>query len=171
MKHILTLLALISVFTSNSFGQKLEIGQKAPNIIQNSLTGQLLNLDSLKGQMVLIDFWASWCAPCRKETPYLVEAYRKYKDADFKNGKGFTIFSVSLDSKKEKWNEAIVKDNMSWPYQVSDLTGPLNKAAQLYKVKSIPANFLMDGEGIIIAVNLRGDELLRQLKKLKKGIF
>lgn len=146
----------------------LNLGNKAPEFEMMGTNDQPLKLSSLKGKMVLIDFWASWCMPCRAENPSVVEAYNKYQTTEFKEGKGFTVLSVSLDSKKEAWIKAIEKDGLKWPYHVSDLMGWNNAVAQRYNITTIPNNFLINGEGIIVAKNLRGENLLMKIESLKK---
>lgn len=138
------------------------VGEDAPDISLTDPSGKTLSLSSLKGKVVLIDFWASWCGPCRRENPNVVKIYNKYKD------KGFTIFSVSLDKTKENWVQAIQADNLSWPSHVSDLKGWSSSAAALYGVKGIPATFLVGKDGKIIAVNLRGESLDAELQKIYK---
>lgn len=135
-------------------------GAVAPDISQQDTEGKQRKLSDLKGQIVLLDFWASWCGPCRRENPNVVKLYNKYKD------KGFTVFSVSLDNKKDRWLGAIEKDNLEWPDHVSDLKGWGNVAAKQYGVSSIPTTFLIDKEGKIIGKNLRGFALEAKLKEI-----
>lgn len=119
-----------------------------------------MKLSDLQGQVVLLDFWASWCGPCRAENPNVVKNYQKYKDA------GFTVMSVSLDSNKDKWLAAIAADQLNWPNHVSDLGGWKSKVAQLYGVNSIPFTILLDKEGRVIATNLRGAALEQTLQQI-----
>ena len=146
----------------------IHIGQKAPGLVFESPAGEKISLSSLRGQMVLIDFWAAWCPPCRRENPNLVNTYHQYMDKEFENGSGFTIYSVSLDKKKEDWIVAIEKDSLEWTSHVSDLKGRQSAAAVEYEVGAIPLNFLLDGDGIILAVGLRGSALEERLKELLK---
>jgi peroxiredoxin len=137
----------------------LAVGKKAPDFTANSPEGKPVRLsENLKGY-TLIDFWASWCGPCRKENPNIVAAYKEFHD------KGFNVFGVSLDKKKENWIKGIKDDNLDWQ-QVSDLKFWNSEIAKLYGVRAIPANYLVDSKGIIVAKNLQGEELQSILKKL-----
>lgn len=144
------------------------VGSIAPELNYANPEGKNISLSSLKGKVVLIDFWASWCPPCRAENPNLVATYNKYKDKKFTAGQGFTIYSVSLDKAKASWINAIKADKLDWPYHVSDLKYWNSAGAALYKVESIPASFLIDAKGKILATNLRGDQLDKKLESLLK---
>lgn len=162
--------------------QKVRIGQPAPDIALKSPSGKEYSLADLKGNIVLLDFWASWCGPCRRENPHVVKVYEKYKD------KGFTVFSVSLDGvdsrsrqrmqsedqvnkmlerSKDRWVNAIAQDGLSWEYHVSDLKKWESFPAATYGVRSIPRTFMIDREGKIAALNLRGAQHIeRELIKI-----
>jgi thiol-disulfide isomerase/thioredoxin len=156
----------------------LNIGDIAPDIAQTSPDGKVYKLSDLRGKYVLIDFWASWCGPCRTENPNIVSVYEEFKDLKLKGSKGFTVYSVSLDGlvnrdgtprqkdPKGDWTRAITNDKLSWPYHVSDLKGWYNEAAATYGVNSIPSNLLIDDKGVIIAKNLRGEALRRKMQTL-----
>jgi peroxiredoxin len=142
-------------------GKKSMVGAQAPDFTQPSPEGVAISLSSFKGKYVLVDFWASWCGPCRAESSNLVKAYEKYKS------KGFEIWSVSLDEKKDRWLKAIKEDGYTWP-QAGDLKGWDNVAATMYGISGIPFNFVVDPNGIIIARNLRGEDLEKKLSELFK---
>ncbi len=138
----------------------ISIGKQAPELNFPDINGNKIALSSLKGKIVLLDFWASWCGPCRKENPFVVNLYNKYKN------KGFEIYSFSLDNQKDKWINAIKLDGLIWENHVSDLKGWQSLGASKYMIRSIPQTFLLDKNGIIIDIGLRGTQLETRLKEL-----
>jgi len=139
--------------------KSIAIGQQAPDFELNDMDGKGIKLSGLKGKYVLLDFWASWCGPCRKENPTVVKAYNNYK------AKGFTVLGVSLDSSEPAWRKAVKEDGMPW---VQVLNNKKVAAERMYEVKGIPANFLIDPKGKIIATNLRGEALEQALGRFIK---
>ncbi|MGE5383341.1 MAG: redoxin domain-containing protein [Omnitrophica WOR_2 bacterium] len=143
--------------------ESVEIGKQAPDFTMNDPEGKPVTLSSLKGNIVLIDFWASWCGPCRRENPNVVAAYRKFHD------KGFDILGVSLDKDMESWKKAINDDNLTW-LQVSDLQYWNNAVSKAYGIMSIPSNVLLDKNGVIIGRDLRGDDLTKKLEEVLAAV-
>lgn len=144
-----------------AIGNKSKVGTEAENFTQPDANGNPVPLQSLRGKYVLVDFWASWCGPCRAESPNLVKAYQQYKSRNFE------ILSITLDQSRDKWLKAVTEDGYTWP-QVGDLKGWENQAARQFGVMGIPFNFLLDPNGVIIARNLRGDALEQKLKEILK---
>ena len=141
---------------NNAFYDVPEISLKTPD-------NKTLNLSSLKGKYVLVDFWASWCGPCRRENPNVVKLYKKYRK------KNFTVYSVSLDEDGTKWKQAIKMDNLIWPNHVSDLKGWQSSVVPMFNIQGIPYTVLVNPEGKIIGINLRGQELENKLEEIFKS--
>lgn len=168
--------AVDQIYQQQLMRERVRVGNPAPDISLSTPDGKTYSLSDLKGQVVLLDFWASWCGPCRRENPNVVKVYNKYKD------QGFTIFSVSLDgvddrtasrldagqlaqmkeSQKQRWISAIQQDNLTWPYHVSDLKKWNCAPAQAYGVTSIPRAFMIDRDGIIVSTKVRGAQQIEQ---------
>ncbi len=137
------------------------MGKPLPDFSQEDTNGKLVSFSSFKGKYVLVDFWASWCGPCRQENPNVVRAYNKYK------GKNFTVLGISLDKSKQPWLDAIQADGLTWQH-LSDLKGWTNAVAQKFGINSIPQNFLVDPNGVVIGKNLRGADLDSKLEEILK---
>ncbi len=166
---IILLAFVMSLSLSCAFSQSigLNIGDIAPELKLPNLKGDTVSLSSFSNKIVLIDFWASWCAPCVSEQPKLAELYKKYKTSVFTVGNGFEIYAVSLDNKKKSWQSVIKKFNINWT-QVSDLQFWASPVAKLYNIQDLPFNVLIDGKGKIIAKNLHGIELEQAILNILK---
>jgi peroxiredoxin len=156
MKNVIAILLL---FLSITVKAQLKVGQQAPEISLPDTKNKVVTLSSLKGKVVLIDFWASWCMPCRASIPAVVKLYNKYQS------KGFEVYGVSIDEKKTAWLKAIEKDKINYT-QVNDKAGWYAKVTEVYGVNEIPATFLIDKNGMIAGINLEGKELEEKVKEL-----
>ncbi len=162
MKPCFTILFLLFFSVSVDAQKAIEIGKKAPEITMTKADGTAFSLSTLKGKMVLIDFWATWCAPCVEEQPELKALYDAYSDK-VKNNQ-FEILGISLDRNKESWQKAIDRFGINW-IQISDLKFWKSPVAKLYEVDELPFNIIIDGQGTILAKNLHGKDLEEFLKK------
>lgn len=157
---------LVTLFSQSASAQMPSVGKKAAEIELTTPEGKMLKLSSLQGHVVLIDFWASWCGPCRRANPHVVAIYNKYKNQKYQKGlKGFTVFSVSLDKNREAWLAAIQQDGLEWPHHVSDLKGWSAEPAIQYGVRAIPTTILLDEDGIVIAINPSLDQISLEMDK------
>ena len=143
-------------------------GVQAPEIVLNNPDGETIPLSSLNNKMVLVDFWASWCKPCREAHPELIKIYEKYKDAKIGDADGFTIYSVSMDNNRENWLNAIEKDGLPWKNQVSDLKGFGSEYVDIYQFEQIPTSYLLDERGIIVGKNITLKWMEFELKRRMK---
>ena len=169
MKKLLLVTAFLVSNLLVSYGQStpIEPGQKAPEILLSSPAGTMIALSSCRGKLVLIDFWATWCAPCVQEQDELARLYQIFRNSAFTNGKGFEIFGVSLDAKRQDWEGTIAKKHIGWT-QVSDLKFWRSPVAKTYNIQELPFNVLIDGNGTILARNLHGEELEKGISKFLK---
>ncbi len=175
-KILIIIITLFSIISMDVIAQKkvnlegIEVGKMAPEIELPNTEGEMITLSHLKGKIVLINFWAAWCAPCRKKAPELIKILNEYKDVDFDDGEtGHEILSVSLDRNETAWKNSIEKDGIGDFINVGDMKGWKSSAAITYNIRSIPSSVLLDGEGEIIAINLSPKELRKKLKRMEKG--
>jgi thiol-disulfide isomerase/thioredoxin len=169
---VLCMAVLSSSFSKSTEKSKTvpRVGQKATDLSYLNPDGESMALSDLEGHVVLLDFWASWCGPCRRKNPSIVAVYEKYRDKKFIKGtEGFEVYSLSLDKNKDRWLAAIEKDKLDWDYHVSDLKGWSSEGARKYGVRSIPSTFLIDEEGYILLVNPSSAAIELELDKRLKG--
>lgn len=158
MKHFFAAFALVLI--NVAVYSQPAIGSKAPDISLPDANGQIIKLSSLHGKVVLLDFWASWCGPCRRSNPHTLSVYNEYKD------KGFEVYGVSIDENKQAWSNAIRQDKMTWLQVIDTKAGYGNELTKTWNLQYIPSTFLIDKEGKIVAIAPEKEELEKWLKKL-----
>jgi len=175
-KTLAVIFVVFAVLTNNGFAQKkvnlegILVGNMAPEIQLPDVHGDTVSLSQMNDKIVLVSFGASWCAPCRKKSPELLEILHEFKEADFEDGaSGFVILSVSLDNNEMAWKNSIEKDGTGDFVHVGDMQGWKCEAAMTYHIRSIPSNVLVNGEGKIIGINLHSKDLRKKLKQMRKG--
>lgn len=175
-KTLSIIIILFTVLINTGFAQKkvnlegIQIGNTAPEIKLPNVNGDIVTLSQMKDKIILLSFGASWCAPCRKKSPELLEVFNEFKDAEFEDGEsGFAIVAVSLDNNEIAWRNSIERDGTGELINIGDMKGWKCDAAVSYHIKSIPSTVLINGDGKIIAVNLNSRDLKRKLKQMKKG--
>jgi thiol-disulfide isomerase/thioredoxin len=177
MKKALSVFFIVFyILTNNGFAQKkvnlegITIGNTAPEIQLPDTDGDLVTLSQINNKVILLNFGASWCAPCRKKSPELIEILNDFKNTEFKGGEmGFVIISVSLDKNEMAWKNSIERDGTGEFVNIGDMNGWKCEAAVSYNIKSIPSSVLLNGEGKILALNLNSKDLRKKLKQMKKG--
>ena len=147
------------------FKPKFITGEKAPPFEEKLLTGADFSLESLQGSYVVLDFWGSWCGPCRKENPQWVRLYNEMKNQQFDNARSFEIVSIAIETNSEQWKRAIQKDHLVWRYHIGQFDRFRSAIAEKYGIREIPTNYFLSPKGLIIGVNLRPDEIATFLRK------
>ncbi len=168
---LVLLLAVAAIYVGKYFYQKPKFvnGHTVPDFTAQTISGEKFTLSSLRGQYVLLDFWGSWCGPCRMENPNLVQLYNRYQGVKFKDGSQFTIVSVAIERNTESWKRAIAQDALSWPIQIMDQASNLrfinSPVALIFKIRSLPSSYLINPDGKVMGVNLGTTEIDELLQR------
>ena len=163
------LVGMIALFIGRYFYQQPRFvnGESTPDFTATTITGEQLELSSLRGNYVLLDFWGSWCGPCRQENPRLVQLYDKYQNTSFQQAESFVVISIGIEENENRWRRAIERDGLHWPHHILDKASSLrffdSELAQQFGVKQVPTKYLLNEKGLIIAVNPSAEELDRLL--------